>query len=902
MKKTLKYIFFICFFLKSWSVLAVPGEVILDLKPEPEFERIPAADKENFAQKQVEKFFVRYQNFEEKFPGEEIDGDISAEVALVYPYLSFEEQQSKMEDIRFAIKSYRFFKNLYEEVKEKMLVPEPPPLVVAEEDYDKPYREDYIYSTDPVIINDFKKVLSYGTDKRDFEAMELKAQKKSTGEASSIQGFAKLGELFGKLELKKLFFYGMEYADPFSGNSGIGAWEGSSVGRARLISAEKDIHNPNIRAAIHFSLNPGQMLLWSPEKKLLEPTFDFSGSVNVEKVSVILPMPQRVVDNTSDNILGYSASFAVPVEISLKDIQQPVELKAVVKANVCGENKCESVSFEPYLKMEVGDGEYGSAVATFVNKSFAELPKAQLPDLKIIKAVVDAPYKKGENNVLRVVLKADYKPDKVSVFIKNKAGIEFYRPKVTINESTITARFQARDKNADLADKKYEISAQFDSMTSLRTEVTSRAASLFDLERQELSLVMILLAVLGGFILNFMPCVFPVLSLKFLSLTKFGAMNPKTIRKGFAYTALGVGVAFSLLVLVLLLLKWGDYAIGWGMQFQNPYFIVAIMFVMVLFLAQIFNLLDIKTPQFIVKKLSENDGSDTLLHFLTGLFLVLVATPCTAPYLGTTLGFALAGSYLDIIVILYAVGLGLALPYLLLAASPNLGLYMPKPGPWMEKLNTFMASMLFLTILWLGSVLYAQTSLATALKLGGLLLAFLLLLYMRHLILDKVELQPETIETREKAAKLVKKTALVLSLILLSSSLYLAARGYEARQIDVKLNRTLKLDKAEIDTYLKEGKIVIVKVGADWCLTCKFNDVTVFNTPNFISNLEYYKVKLIEVDWTSYDKDILAFMKEFGRSGLPFYMLFSREIPDGMVLPEVLTENELVRLIRSFGN
>lgn len=901
MKKIFISLFCACFLFNPLTVLA-EGNLSFDFKPDSQ----SVDESELTIYRQVEKLIERYRHFEEAFPGEAIDGDIYPEVAKVYPYLSYQKLDEKVEDIRYAVKMYRHLKKLYNEVKEKMLVPAPPPLIVDEKDYDVPYTASYIESDSeqPVVINDFKKVLGYGLNRQDFEAMELRYKMKMQNPDEKFQNFDKLSKLIGNLEWRKLFFYGIVYENPFSGRKGLGKWEETPQAKVRLISDEIVVDGKEIRAAVHFAMKPGYMLLWSPEKNIPAPEFDFSESENVEKAEVILPFPTRVIEKSDDNIMGYLGDFAVPVKITVKDSSQPLKLKALIKTAFCGNNECFQAEEAPELDLPVGESFVKSGLSSFIGKTYASLPKPELDDLKISKVVVDDNFE-NRGQTLRVVLKAAENPEKVNVFLDSPDDIFLMRPKITINGKEITVRFQARNPSDDLVGKDYVITAGVDGMNSLRQTVKSRKASIFDTERQTLTAGLFFLAFLGGFILNFMPCVFPVLSLKFLSLTKFGALKESHIRKNFAFTVVGIFIAFAFLTIVLLGLKAFGVAIGWGMQFQNPYFLVAILYVMVLFMAQIFELINIKTPDFVVKRLNPDtysEASDIFINILTGLFIVLVATPCTAPYLGTALGFALAGTAWDILAIMPAVALGLALPYIILAVYPDLGFLMPKPGAWMQKLSRFMVFMLFLTIVWLLSILQAQTDWNAAVWLSVLLLLFLLLLYMRHHILNVVDGQNETLEIRQAAAKLVKKTALVLAAIIVTFSFYKAEKAYGAHQERIAQIREIKFDRSKIDEYLHDGNIVIVKVGADWCLTCKFNDVTVFNNNALEAVAEYHKVKFIEIDWTNYDKDVLTFMKQFGRSGLPFYIIFSRTVPDGMVLPEILTDEALSSIIRGFSS
>ena len=202
--------------------------------------------------------------------------------------------------------------------------------------------------------------------------------------------------------------------------------------------------------------------------------------------------------------------------------------------------------------------------------------------------------------------------------------------------------------------KNFEVSAKLDDINTIRTNIKPQQASFFDTERPELSLGLLALAVLGGFILNFMPCVFPVLALKILAITKFGGSNAAKVRRGFLFTCLGLVTAFLILIGLLILLKSLGYALGWGMQFQSTSFLLIMSFVLIVFMLQIAGIINLGTPQWADRLLRSPNQSEDLLNFLTGLLLVLLSTPCSAPYLGTAIGFALAGSYSDIVIIMTA--------------------------------------------------------------------------------------------------------------------------------------------------------------------------------------------------------------------------------------------------------
>jgi suppressor for copper-sensitivity B len=223
----------------------------------------------------------------------------------------------------------------------------------------------------------------------------------------------------------------------------------------------------------------------------------------------------------------------------------------------------------------------------------------------------------------------------------------------------------------------------------------------------------LLLALLGGLILNLMPCVLPVLSLKILSVVSHGGKDSRaTIFRNFMASAAGIVFSFWVIAGALVTLKAAGGTIGWGIQYQHPGFLVFLTVVVLLFAANMWGLFEIPLPRFIARHATPKSADEPTLagHFLTGAFATLLATPCTAPFLGTAVGFALARGAFEIFTIFTFLGLGLALPYILLAISPRVFKYMPKPGAWMVRLRKVLALALVATALWLASILLTITA------------------------------------------------------------------------------------------------------------------------------------------------------------------------------------------------
>ncbi len=893
MKKIFYLIFFACFLLNGMICPAAEeGKVELELTDED----LP---REITLQDQINTVVEIGSFFEKNYPGDMIFEDLTDDLAKFFPGATTQQLYDRSEWVRDGVRFYRFVRDTYNKAKEKMLVPEEPPLIVAEKDYDTGYDGEYI-ETKPdevAVIEDFKKVLSYGPDSRDYKAFKEKYIKDTEKEmpADSFENFSRM---LKKLEWKKLPFYGLFYEDPFSGRDGMGEWVKQDESWVRLITEDSKIGDKTtVRGAVHFNIIDGYAVPAYQKGNLPAPSFDFSASENLEKSSVFRPYPERIISAGSDNdLIAYNGNFAIPVLFELKDSQSDLKLSAEVKFTLCRTEtgECREVVHHPKMTLHPGVI-FRSVVRNFVTQSFNLLPQTG-GDLKLKAAVIDNGGD-DEGQVLRLVYKQLRDTAKVDVFVDSEEHFEFQRPRIAINDDEITVRLIPKEKQNNLIGKEFEVTVRYNKHDSFREKVRAEEASWFDFMQNKLSLGIVLIAILGGFILNFMPCVFPVLSLKLISLTGFGKRSKGKLRKEFFLTVLGIFLSFWGISAVLCLLKYLGHSIGWGMQFQNPVFLVLMIFVVSLFIAQLCGLIEFRTPDWLNKLAGKTENKDGIMHFLTGVLVVVMATPCTAPYLGTAIGFALSGSMIDIFVVMTAVALGLSVPYLMLLFVSDISIYLPKPGAWMNKLSRFMILMLILTMVWLMSVLYAQTDVKAIIHLSLYLLAFVIVIALRSSLVKKIEVLPEESDIKKLSYHLINWTIIVLCLLLMFFSVLDVNRHF-GRHRKINLESKLQfINYQEIADYVKDDNVVVVAVGADWCLTCMYNDVAVFSNFQVRRLMNEEKLVLIEVDWTNYNEEVLDFMEKFGRKGLPFYVLFSKMIPDGMVLPEVLTERSFVKII-----
>lgn len=382
------------------------------------------------------------------------------------------------------------------------------------------------------------------------------------------------------------------------------------------------------------------------------------------------------------------------------------------------------------------------------------------------------------------------------------------------------------------------------------------------------------MAFIGGLILNVMPCVFPVLSLKILSLVQ----DRQRINLPLHGVVFTLGVLLTMLVLagVLIAVKSAGISVGWGFQLQSPIFVASLA---VIFAAISVNLLG--WFEFSCVRVSGGSYSNSLLNcFATSVLAVVAASPCTAPFMGAALGYALTASIRESIFVFLALGLGMSLPWLVLSLFPVLTAWMPKPGAWMNVFRKLMAIPMLLTMIWLLWVLSQQVSF-TALVLY---IAAVISLCVCLFLYGKLQF-----------SLLTAKLPIVLSAAC-AVLLFAAASSPLFRQPDAAVQAADAWSPQAVENALKAGKPVFVDFTASWCVTCQANKIAVLDREDIRKAFKQHGVVFLVADWTNQNPDITQALESFGRSGVPLYILYS---PDGKttVLPELLTKNIVIEAL-----
>ncbi|MEI6985218.1 MAG: protein-disulfide reductase DsbD domain-containing protein [Rhodospirillaceae bacterium] len=621
---------------------------------------------------------------------------------------------------------------------------------------------------------------------------------------------------------------------PGDAEAAAGSWSRADMVAARLVAAVDGAGATiTVPLGVEIQLEPGWKTYWrSPGDAGLPPRLDWSGSANLAGVEIAWPAPSRFTLFGLETF-GYERELVLPVTARRTDQAQPLEIKAGLDLLVC-HDICVPVHFDLSLSLTAGPATpapEAELIARHARRVPGDGAAVGLTVLEVRAAGTSAA------PALEVEVTAREPFVSPDLFVESKPPMVFKAPELHFDRSDrhLTAQL-ALDQagkappmmigslvTVTLVDGNRSIEA------TATIKVAASTAAVPDSGSPGL-LSMLATALLGGLVLNLMPCVLPVLSLKLLSVMKHGGGSSRAVRADFLASAAGILFSFLVLALVMIGLKMAGAAVGWGIQFQQPLFLGAMALVVALFALNLWGLFEIPLPRFIADAAAADSCHPGKLAapFMTGAFATLLATPCSAPFLGTAIGFALAREPLDILAVFAMLGLGLALPYLLVAAMPRLVTVLPRPGRWMLGLRRVLGLALAATALWLVSMLATQ-------------------------IVPTI-----------------------------------SAPG-QAATADAEI--WLPFDSEALRKHLAAGAVVLVDVTADWCLTCIANKRFVLDRPDITDRLRDVTKKIVAMraDWTRPDIMISHYLASFGRYGIPFNAVYGPGAPRGLALPELLS-------------
>lgn len=400
----------------------------------------------------------------------------------------------------------------------------------------------------------------------------------------------------------------------------------------------------------------------------------------------------------------------------------------------------------------------------------------------------------------------------------------------------------------------------------------------------------LIFAFTGGLILNLMPCVFPILSIKVMNFMQMAGHKPRMVKLHGLVFGLGVLVSFLFLAGLLLGLRAGGEELGWGFQLQTPAFIAFMTFLMFGLGLSLMGVFEIGNSLINVAGKADT-GTGLRGSFFSGILATVLATPCTAPFMGTALGVAITLPAATSLIIFATLGIGMATPYVLLSSFPSLMKYMPQPGGWMETFKQALAFPLFATAIWLIWVFGQQTG------VDGLtrLLIGLLLLSIGIWILNRW------------SAMNISKTKRIISRAFVTAFVvfgFLFASGANPENVQnesgVSISYGIEWQDFSIDLveeHREAGKNVFIDFTADWCITCKANERVAFSSNRVKEKFEALNFEMVKADWTNRNPEITRTLESFGRNGVPFYVIYSSNLNDPLILPELLTPGIVINAL-----
>ncbi|XXN64897.1 protein-disulfide reductase DsbD family protein [Enterobacter ludwigii] len=627
----------------------------------------------------------------------------------------------------------------------------------------------------------------------------------------------------------------------------------NSHAEVRLRSAS---HNDNQQLLLDIRLQPGWKTYWrTPGEGGVAPEIRWqTPDVNAQW---FWPAPERF-DVSGLTTQGYKGDITLP--IALANVSSP-RLAGTLTLSTCSD-VCILTDFPFSLDLR-------QPADTRFARDFAEA-MGRIPAASGLTDQLDASFVNGELQIRAQRQGGWQKPE---LFFDYPPGSMLAAPHISVNGDILNARVAVTDEwgetAPDLRGKTLSLVVA-DAGIAQQSAIHIGAQTLVSGAAAQTIGSVLLLALLGGLILNLMPCVLPVLAIKLSSLVQQQGQTQRQTRQQFLASSAGIIFSFLLLALLMTGLRLSGQALGWGIQFQSSGFLLVMVLVMFLFSASLFDLLHFRLPSRLNTQLATQGGDGLLGHFGQGAFATLLATPCSAPFLGTAVAYALTAPLPQLWLLFVALGVGMSLPWLLVAALPGMARCLPRPGRWMVHLRTVLGLFMLIATFWLVTLLVPHWGNTFA---GGL--AGLLLLVLCGWLVKRRALQ---------------QAGVVFITLTLAGALFLMTRISPEEE-------TLHwqpLTEAAIHQALEQDKRVFVDVTADWCITCKVNKSRVLNQPDVRAALKTDDVVLLRGDWTQPDPAIGEFLQRRDRVAIPFNQIYGPALPQGQILSPLLSREAVI--------
>ena len=640
-----------------------------------------------------------------------------------------------------------------------------------------------------------------------------------------------------------------------------------------MLTGQVDDTSKTVPAVLEVKLSDDWKTYWrSPGEGGIAPSIDWQDSVNLVDSDWQWPVPKHF-SLLGLETYGYTDAVSFPMQLQVDDLNKPLILSGKLTLSSCT-TICVLTDYDINMSVDIPNLQADAEAMFLYNKSITQVPR-KVDDSNAIELLWDQ-----ANSQLQATVSGYNWANNPTLLIDGDLDTSFKLDSIEHTGDKLTAVFNASSwlGEVELIDKSLNLTViDTDQALEFSTPVIAGQVTIAG---QSL-LGIVLFALLGGLILNVMPCVLPVLGMKLSTIIDAPRVEKGKIRQQFLASAAGIIVSFWLLATFIFGLKVSGQAIGWGIQFQSPWFIAVMVIITAIFSLNMLGAFEFSLSSNLQTKLATAGDDSNRGHFLQGMFATLLATPCSAPFLGTAVAYALGADTVSLFVIFTALAVGMALPWLLVATFPSLVSLLPKPGRWMGSVKTVFAGLLMLTCLWLVTLL---ASFLPTLVIYGIF-TLISLVFLGFMI------------------KLKGKRAV---LITTSVGLLLGSAGMLAASLTTsKWSSGLPddlvwqdLDTVRIEEQVKEGKTVFVNITADWCITCKANKIGVILQDPVYSKLQTENMVTMEGDWTVRSEKVTNYLQNNGRFGVPFNIVYGPKAPNGIPLPVILTDDAVMSAIK----
>ncbi len=628
-----------------------------------------------------------------------------------------------------------------------------------------------------------------------------------------------------------------------------------------------------ILIGIKFELEEGWHTYWeNPGDAGEGATIDWVLPKGLKASEILWPGPERIpVDPLMT--FGYNDEVVLLTRItSDEELTFPAKIQANVSWFTC---KDICIPQEGNIDVVIQQGDFSSSIHSKEIRSYLNKVPTEFPQNYIVQKLDDKFFIQSDVDNGKHFQKVYFFPKvygltnfvKEQIYEKNQNSfvLEIEASRVDLQMKSFEGVLETYDGQKE---RFYEISYPLETSAS---------------DQNQSIILLIIFAFLGGLILNIMPCVFPILSIKILRFVEHSENSSAQTYKFGIFYALGSILSFLLIATALISLKSSGENIGWGFQLQYP-LVISVLFYLFIALGYMF-----MSDLVFGSRLGQLSSlaqvkNESLESFLTGVLAVVVASPCTAPFMGSAIGFALLQPSANSFLIFFSLGLGFALPYLILSLKPSLLSFLPKPGQWMETFKQFMAFPMWASALWLLWVLSGQVDSDTVLLvlIGGLAISLALWL----------------LEKNTTSLSSIKWLIRLLAALLIFISLLILPTEYSSD--DQANENELLFTEDLLQEYLDNKQLVFLNFTADWCITCKVNERVALKSTKVLALMNAKNIKYIEADWTRKDAVIAKKLEEYGRTGVPLYLLYSSK-GEPIILPEILTEDILLGFLNELS-